>query len=114
MHIIETSGLTRDDGRILDNIEGAAYGAGVSIIFEDSDTVGTGPRLHQHPYAETFIIRGGRATFTVGEQEVIGEAGHVLVVPAWTPHKFAVLGPERYVATHIHASDEFITEWLED
>lgn len=114
MHIIETSGYTRDDQRILDNIEGAAYGAGVSLIFEDTDAVGSGPRLHQHPYAETFVIRAGRARFTVGDDELIGEAGHVLVVPAWTPHKFSVLGPDRYVATDIHASDEFITEWLED
>jgi len=22
-------------------------------------------------------------------------------------------GPERYIATHIHASETFITEWLE-
>lgn len=114
MHVIESSGYTRDDSRILDTIEGAAYGAGISIIFEDTDTVGHGPRLHQHPYAETFIIRSGRATFTVGEEQLIGEAGHVLVVPAWTPHKFSVLGPERYVATDIHPSDKIITEWLED
>ena len=114
MHIIETSGLTAADGRILDNIEGASYGAGISLIFEDTDVVGSGPRLHQHPYAETFIIRSGKAMLTVGDDEVIGRAGHILVVPAQTPHKFSVLGPDRYIATHIHASEEFITEWLED
>jgi len=66
MHITETSGRTRTDQRILDNIEGAAYGTGISIIFEDTDTVGAGPRLHQHPYAETFIIRSGKAELTGG------------------------------------------------
>ncbi|MGH3359805.1 MAG: cupin domain-containing protein [Nocardioidaceae bacterium] len=114
MHIIETTGYTRPDGRILDNIEGGAYGAKISLIFEDTDVEGSGPRLHQHPYPETFIIHAGRARFTVADQELIGEAGQVLVVPENTPHKFAVIGPDRYVATHIHANDEFITEWLED
>jgi mannose-6-phosphate isomerase-like protein (cupin superfamily) len=66
-----------------DNIEGAACGAGGSLIFEDP-----------------------------GEQ-LIGVAGQVLVVPKLTPHKFEVVGPERYIATHIHASETFITEWLE-
>lgn len=113
MHVIETTGLTRDDGRILDNIQGAAYSAGVSLIFEDSDVEGEGPDLHQHPYAETFVIRGGRALFTVADTQLVGVAGQVLVVPGFTPHKFEIIGPERYVATHIHASDTFITEWLE-
>ncbi len=34
-------------------------------------------------------------------------------MPELTPHKFEVVGPERYIATHIHASETFITEWLE-
>lgn len=114
MHVIETTGRSRPDGRILDNIEGKAYGTGVSLIFEDTDVVGSGPRLHQHPYPETFVIHAGRAEFTVGDDRLVGEAGQVIVVPANTPHKFAVLGPDRYVATHIHENDVFITEWLED
>lgn len=114
MHIIETTGRSRPDGRVLDNVEGGEYGAKISIIFEDTDVVGSGPRLHQHPYPETFVIHAGSARFTVGEQEVVGEAGQVIVVPAYTPHKFAVLGPDRYIATHIHAADEFVTEWLEE
>jgi mannose-6-phosphate isomerase-like protein (cupin superfamily) len=113
MHVIETTGTTRPDGRILNNIQGAAYGAGVSLIFEDSDVEGEGPDLHQHPYAETFVIRGGKALFTVAGEQLVGVAGQVLVVPSFTPHKFEIVGPDRYIATHIHASDTFITEWLE-
>lgn len=113
MHQILTTGTTRPDGRILDNIEGAAYDAGVSLIFEDSDQDGDGPDLHQHPYAETFVIRGGKAMFTVAGEQLLGVAGQVLVVPKFTPHKFEVVGPERYIATHIHASNTFMTEWLE-
>lgn len=71
-----------------------------------------GPRLHRHPYAETFIIRRGSATFTVGTEEVLGHAGQVLVVPAGTPHRFRT-GPGGYEAVHIHASDRFVTDWLE-
>lgn len=104
MHIIEV-GTT-------DNIEGAAYGAGVSIIQSDSQAEGSGPRLHTHPYAETFLIHAGSALFTVDGEELVGRAGHVIVVPPDTPHKFRVL-PGGYRATHIHANDTFVTDWLE-
>lgn len=97
----------------LDQIEGAESGAAVSLILEDTDVVGAGPALHRHPYPETFVIHAGRALFTVADRQLVGEVGMVLVVPAFTPHKFAVIGPERYRATHIHANDRFITEWLE-
>ncbi|MEU4253007.1 cupin domain-containing protein [Amycolatopsis sp. NPDC026612] len=93
--------------------EGRDIGAGVSVIRESTDTVGSGPRLHQHPYTETLVILRGRARFTVGGEERDGGAGDVVVVPAGTPHKFAVLGPGVYEAVHIHESDHFITEWLE-
>jgi len=105
-------------GKILEeqwteNFEGRTAGSGVSVIWENSDVPGSGPRLHRHPYAETFVIRRGRALFTIGDGQREGAAGDVLVVPAGVPHKFAVLGPETYEAMHIHESDHFITEWLE-
>ena len=59
------------------------------------------------------MIRGGKALFTVAGEQLIGVAGQVLVVPSFTPHTFEIVGPDRYIATHIHASDTFITEWLE-
>lgn len=95
------------------NVEGRDVGAGVSIIRESTDVVGAGPRLHKHPYRETFVILRGRARFTIGDDQRDGGAGEVLVVPPDTPHKFAVLGPGTYEAVHIHESDHFITEWLE-
>ena len=87
-------------------------GAGISIILESTSKAGVGPRLHRHPYAETFIIRRGSATFTVGESVLEGHAGQVLVVAANTPHKFAT-GADGYEAVHIHANPRFVTEWLE-
>jgi mannose-6-phosphate isomerase-like protein (cupin superfamily) len=95
------------------NFEGRDVGSGISVIRESTDVVGAGPRLHRHPYPETFVIIRGRARFTVGDEQRDGGAGDVLVVPAHTPHKFAVLGPGVYEAVHIHESDHFVTEWLE-
>ncbi|MGW0228063.1 cupin domain-containing protein [Actinopolymorpha singaporensis] len=103
----------RDDGEDwTENYEELPGAANVSIILESTTKAGVGPRLHQHPYAETFIIRRGSATFTVGEDQIEAHAGQVLVVPASTPHKFST-GESGYEAVHIHANPRFVTEWLE-
>jgi quercetin dioxygenase-like cupin family protein len=103
----------RDDGEDwTENYEELPGGANISIILESTAKGGVGPRLHQHPYAETFIIRRGWAMFTIGSAEQRGSAGQILVVPANTPHKFST-GPDGYEAVHIHANPRFVTEWLE-
>lgn len=94
-------------------IEGYLVGSQVSIIREYSSRVGAGPRLHRHPYTETFLIHSGRALLTVGDEQLVGVGGQVLVVPQLVAHRFEVLDGGVYEATHIHASDRFITEWLE-
>ena len=109
--------IDRSDGRgdgedWTEDYEELPGGANISLILESTTQAGVGPRLHQHPYAETFIIRRGSATFTIGSAEFVAHAGQVLVVPARTPHTFRT-GPEGYQAVHIHASARFITEWLE-
>lgn len=109
--------LDRTDGREdgedwAENYEELPGAAGVSLIFESTAQAGVGPRLHQHPYAETFVIRRGSATFTIGPDEIVGRAGQILVVPADTPHRFRT-GPEGYEAVHIHANERFETTWLE-
>ena len=109
--------ISRTDGREdgedwTENYENLPGGAGISIILESTTQEGVGPRLHRHPYAETFIIRRGSAIFTVGTDEVVGHAGQVLVVPAESPHRFRT-GPDGYEAVHIHANDRSVTEWLE-
>ena len=78
--------IDRADGRAdgedwTENYEELPGDASISIILESTTKAGVGPRLHQHPYAETFIIRRGWATFTIGSEEVLGHAGQVLVVP---------------------------------
>ena len=103
----------RDDGEDwAEDYEELPGGANISIILESTSKAGVGPRLHQHPYAETFLIRRGSATFTVGSEELEGHAGQILIVPALTPHKFST-GPDGYEAVHIHANPRFVTEWLE-
>ena len=111
-HVIDRAD-GRDDGEDwTESYEELPGGANISIILESTGRAGVGPRLHQHPYAETFLIRRGSATFTVATEEFEAHAGQVLVVPARTPHKFST-GPQGYEAVHIHANPRFVTEWLE-
>lgn len=111
--LVITRGDGRDDGEDwTDNYQDLPGGAGISIIHESTTQPGSGPRLHQHPYPETFIIRRGSATFTIGSRQLVARAGQVLVAPANTPHKFST-GPDGYEAVHIHANPRFVTEWLE-
>ncbi|GAA4506438.1 cupin domain-containing protein [Brevibacterium yomogidense] len=108
--------IDRADGRVGGDawegeFVGARYNAGICVVMVSSRDAGYGPRLHQHPYPETFIIRRGRARFTVGNDEMIGRAGQIIVVPAFIPHSFRTFGP--YEAVDIHANNEIVTEWLE-
>ncbi|MBB6566545.1 cupin domain-containing protein [Kribbella sandramycini] len=111
-HVINRANGQEDGEGWEENYTELPGGAGVSLILESTTQEGVGPRLHMHPYAETFIIRRGSATFTVADQQVVGRAGQILVVPADTPHKFRT-GPGGYEALHIHANPTFETTWLE-
>ncbi|HEY5784882.1 MAG TPA: cupin domain-containing protein [Microlunatus sp.] len=103
----------RDDGDAWEqNYTELPGSANVSMILESTTTAGVGPRLHLHPYAETFVIRRGSATFTIGDEQIEGRAGQVMIVPPGTPHMFRT-GPQGYEAIHIHANPTFETTWLE-
>lgn len=67
------------------DFEGYLHGSTVSVMFERFDRDGVGPRLHRHPYTETFILRSGRALFRVGDDEVVAVGGQILVAPAGPP-----------------------------
>ena len=79
-------------------IQGAEHGATISLILDRSNP-GQGPKLHRHPYDETWLVIAG--------------PGDVVIVPANTPHKFTNEGvaPSRLVC--IHANPTVIGEWLE-
>ena len=94
--------------------EGTTIGSDVTVLFFSSETVGSGPPLHFHPYDEVFIVRQGRARYTIGDETIDAEAGEILLAPAETPHKFENLGPGRLETTDIHLSARFIQTDLED
>lgn len=68
--------------------------------------------MHLHPYSETWVVRGGRALVSAGEEEIEAGPGDVVVVEANTPHSFRNLGPGRLEIVCIHAADRMVTEWL--
>jgi quercetin dioxygenase-like cupin family protein len=93
-------------------VQGHNHNVAVSIIVVDAPP-GGGPKLHKHPYEEVFVIQEGTATFTAGEETIEAKAGKVVIVPGGIPHKFVNTGEGRLRQVDIHASDRFITEWLE-
>ena len=92
--------------------EGEDHGSGVSF-FLVNNSPGEGPRLHRHPYSETWIVRSGRGRFTADGEEVDVAPGDIVVVGAETPHKFKNIGGDRFEVTCIHASPRMIQEDLE-
>ena len=69
--------------------------------------------MHQHPYAEVFLVQEGNATFTVGGDTIDVTGGQIVVAPADIPHKFVNSGTGPLRQIDIHANDRFVTEWLE-
>lgn len=113
MHsIIDRSEWAEESDKWLGEVQLGAHGGNLCLIFNLMPP-GRGPRLHRHPYAETFIIRAGRALFTVSEHTVEAGSGQIVVVPADTPHKFINPGPDVLETIDIHERGSFVTEWLE-
>lgn len=106
MPLIRASEL--DDG----NLKGEDHGATTSLILDRSEP-GHGPRLHMHPYDETWVVIDGNVTFQAGDDEYRAGPGDVVIVPPRTPHKFTNDGPRGSHLVCIHASPRMITEWLE-
>ena len=110
--------LSRDDwarepDQWVGRAEGLALGTDVTVLFFSSDRIGAGPKLHVHTYDEVFIIRQGRARFTVGDRVLEAQAGQIVMAPANVPHKFENIGPGRLETTDIHLSDHFAQVDLE-
>ena len=93
-------------------VEGAPYGAKVSVILEDMPP-GSGPRLHWHPYGETWVVVLGLVAFSDGNESREASAGDVIQVAPNEAHKFTVLGEERVKMICIHQGEKFQTNWLE-
>lgn len=111
-HVIRQEDLPPSSNRTVE-FQGEAYDAGISVLLVDNEP-GQGPRLHRHPYPETWVVRAGRALITADEEEIEAGPGDVVVVEANTPHRFRNLGPGRLEIVCIHADGRMITEWLDD
>ncbi|MEZ4702777.1 MAG: cupin domain-containing protein [Rhodothermales bacterium] len=92
--------------------EGGPHGANVSFFLVDNEP-GAGPALHVHPYPETWIVREGRARFTVDGEVIEAGAGDIVVVEAETPHRFKNIGEDRLEIICIHPSNRVIQRDLE-
>lgn len=90
------------------SVEGRAIGGSVTVLTYGTDEVGVGPRLHVHPYDETFIVVEGRGRFFVGEEILDASAGQLVFGPAGVPHRFENLGPGRLQTIDIHHSPRWI------
>ena len=94
------------------NLKGADHGATISVILDHS-APGQGPRLHRHPYDETWVVIEGNLTFDSGEEQLRAGPGDIIIVPPDTPHKFINEGPGTSNLVCIHASPTMVTDWLE-
>jgi len=95
-------------------LEGKNIGTSVTVLFYSTEETGKGPEWHVHPYDEIFIVRAGRALFTIGDDKIEATAGEILLGPANIPHKYTNLGPGMLETTDIHVSDEWIQTDLDD
>jgi quercetin dioxygenase-like cupin family protein len=79
-------------------VDDVRYSPAVAV-FEGQDDVpisfyvtefecGEGTPLHLHPYPELFLVERNTALFTAGEEELTVTAGHFVLVPANTPHRY--------------------------
>jgi mannose-6-phosphate isomerase-like protein (cupin superfamily) len=51
-------------------------------------------------------VQTGTAVFTVGDDEITVDAGHVVIVPAETPHMFKSAGDDTLRVVSVHPSAE--------
>lgn len=93
-------------------LKGADHGATISLIRDHSEP-GHGPRLHRHPYDETWVVIEGQLAFQLGDEHLDINTGDIVIAPAGVPHKFTNRGSTRSHMICIHANPTMITEWLE-
>lgn len=72
---------TDDPATWTGEFEGERRGSGVSIIFARLEPGKPGPKLHTHPYSETFVVRRGQMVFTAGDERIAAAAGDIVVYP---------------------------------
>lgn len=109
MEIVRT-GAFAAGGPASSELIGAEHGAAVTLLVEDLPA-GRGPKLHDHPYPECWVVVSGEAEFTDGMAVRIATAGDVVYVAAGEAHRFTARTPLRMIC--IHQAPRFDTRWLE-
>lgn len=99
-HLLRAADRPQTASRTI-KFEGAQYGTGISFFSVDNEP-GQGPGLHTHPYAETWIVKSGRALLRAGDESVEVGPNDIVVVPAGTPHGFKNTGSGRLEMICIH------------
>jgi len=92
---------------------GRDHGAGISYFFVDNEP-GEGPDLHWHPYTETWVVLEGTARITIGDHQLLANAGDTATVPTGVWHGFKNAGEGRLKVLCIHASDVMIQTWADE
>jgi len=92
--------------------EGADHGSGVSFFLARTPP-GRGPRLHRHPYEETFVVHEGQIKFTVDGQTIEARAGQIVIAPPGSAHEFVNVGDAPAHMTNIHPRPRMSQEDLE-
>jgi mannose-6-phosphate isomerase-like protein (cupin superfamily) len=74
---------------------------GIAETWIDPGAPPPAPHVHRH-HAESFYVLEGELSFTVGERELLAEAGAWVQVPPGVPHTFAVPGDGRVGFLDLH------------
>jgi quercetin dioxygenase-like cupin family protein len=77
-------------------------------IFITEYARGRAPDPHFHPYPEVFVVLDGTAEFTAGDERLTVTGGHVVVVPARTPHGFKGAGDDTLRVVSVHPSESVV------
>lgn len=111
MYHVNAENLPGDDAARI--FVGGEHGSSTVSFFLIHSHPGQGPKLHHHPYDETFIVLEGRVLVRVGDETVEGGPGDIVVGPPGVPHGFTNLGPGRARLVCIHAAPAMKTEFIE-
>ncbi len=111
MYHVNASNLPGND--VSRAFEGGNHGPSPVSFFPVHNRPGEGPKLHHHPYGETFVILEGHVLVRVGEESIEGGPADIVIGPAGIPHGFTSLGPGRARLVCIHAAAAMKTEWLD-